>query len=185
VAGPPLPASALFGAQREDGIGEMFYQREVMEHAENGARTATCFLFEHRQDTFGEGGVEVRDGFIGQDQFRLLDERAGDGDALLFTARQATDKAIAMLAQSEGIQATVRAHSFRGGEPGECPPPRVPGEGASQNILKSGSISRQVQLLKDEPYARAEIDGVMKALLLATIGDRAGIVRAHSSQSFE
>jgi hypothetical protein len=40
-------------------------------------------------------------------------------------------------------------------------------------------------LLKDEPYARAEIDGVMKALLLATIGDRAGIVRAHSSQSFE
>ena len=32
------------------------------------------------------GFVEIAGGFVGQDKLRLIDERTGDGDALLFTA---------------------------------------------------------------------------------------------------
>src|SRR6266851_6601604 len=43
-------------------------------------------LAEHLQNDFGIFGVEVPGGFVGKEDFRLVDDGAGDGHALLFAA---------------------------------------------------------------------------------------------------
>ena len=43
-------------------------------------------ILEQLNDFAAGVGIEVAGGLIGQQQFRLVDEGAGDGDALLFAA---------------------------------------------------------------------------------------------------
>jgi len=50
-------------------------------HAELGSEFA-----EKGEDGFAGGGVEVASGFVGEKNLRVIDEGAGDGNALLFAA---------------------------------------------------------------------------------------------------
>ena len=45
-------------------------------------------FIENFQNLHAGGGVEIASGFIGQNDERIVDERTGDGDALLLAAGQ-------------------------------------------------------------------------------------------------
>lgn len=86
--------------QGKDGIREALDQREVVENAQDGARIAAGFIFEHRQHPLGKGRIKLRYRFVGKDQFRFLHKRARNGNTLLFAPGQSTDESMTVVAET-------------------------------------------------------------------------------------
>jgi len=59
-------------------------------------------LLEQAHEFNAGAGVEVAGRFVGEQHFRPADERAGDGDPLLLSARKLAGKVVAPLAESAG-----------------------------------------------------------------------------------
>jgi hypothetical protein len=127
----------------------------------------------------------VGDGFIGEDQFGLLEEGAGDGDSLLFTAGELADEVVLVGIEAEGLEAAGGAGFFMGGQSEECAPPRMTGEGTCEGVLEGGGVASEVELLKDEAEAITEGGWGMMAQVLAAVGDGAGAGRVEASERFE
>ena len=68
---------------------------------EGGAAFAADQLQEFGEDDVGGSLVEVAGGLVGQDQRRLVGERAGDGDALLLAARELGRAMVEPLGEAE------------------------------------------------------------------------------------
>ena len=59
-------------------------------------------------------GIEIAGGLVGEDDFRLPDERAGDSDALFLAARELEGKEILTFFEMETAQNFVRGEiAFR------------------------------------------------------------------------
>ena len=59
-------------------------------------------------------GIEVARGFVRDDQWRLVQQSAGDGQPLLFASRQGMGHFVALRAESDSIEASLNA-AFPGG----------------------------------------------------------------------
>ncbi len=104
-------------------------------HAELGLQFA-----EEREDGFASGGIEIAGGFIGEKNFRAIDERAGDGDALLFAAR----KFGGAMAEAMGEADTFEGFADAGGTLG---------------AIDLGEAKREFDIFL-EGHARKEIEGL-------------------------
>ena len=61
-------------------------------------------LLKQAHDFDAGAGIEIAGRFVGEQHFRLADERSGNGDALLLSARKLAGKVIAPLAQPDFFQ---------------------------------------------------------------------------------
>jgi hypothetical protein len=75
----------------------------VVRDHQNGV-AAGVQLAKQPEDDLLIGLVEVPSGFIGKDQFRLIDQRPGDGDALLFAAGKLRRKVRQSVAEPDAFQ---------------------------------------------------------------------------------
>ena len=66
----------------------------IMGGEEEGGTGSAIELFHHIEESDSRGGVQIRGGFIGQNERRLGDHRASDGDSLLLTTGQIGGAAI-------------------------------------------------------------------------------------------
>jgi hypothetical protein len=185
MSGLPLPALVSTGVETQNGIRETVDERKVMQHAEDGARAAAGFLLEECEDSGGESGIKMGDRFVGQNELRLLDQRAGERDPLLFATGKPADQPVAGGAEIECVEAMSGEGAFMGRETGKRSPPWMPWKRAGEDVLESGGIAGEVELLEDESNATPVGAGLVQTSVLATIGDRTRAVRAHPSQGLE
>jgi len=75
----------------------------VVGNHENGMAGAVEFA-EEADDDFFVGFVEITGGLVGQDELGLIDERASDGDALLFTAGKLRRKVSEAMAEADALE---------------------------------------------------------------------------------
>ena len=61
-------------------------------------------FLEQAHDLDAGAGVEIAGRLVGQDQFRLVDQGAGDGDALLLSAGKLAGMMVAPVAQADFLQ---------------------------------------------------------------------------------
>ena len=59
---------------------------------------------EQAHDALARGRVEVAGGLVGQQDQRAVDERPGDGHALLLTARQLVREAVLLAGQADQLE---------------------------------------------------------------------------------
>ncbi len=82
VRGGEEPAVAHDG----EAVGEGFGERAFVSDHDDGHAELRLEFAEESKDGFAGGGVEIAGGLVGEKNFGAIDEGAGDGDALLFTA---------------------------------------------------------------------------------------------------
>jgi hypothetical protein len=73
-------------AESGEAVGEGFGKRAFVSDHDDGHAELGLQFAEKREDGFAGGGIEIARGFIGEKNFRAIDEGAGDGHALLFAA---------------------------------------------------------------------------------------------------
>src|SRR5688572_14888771 len=56
------------------------------------------------QDRFAGVGIEIAGGFVGEDEFGIVDERAGDGDALLLAAGELAGAMFAAVFEADELE---------------------------------------------------------------------------------
>ena len=71
------------------------------------------------QHLLAGAGIEVAGGFVGQDHERIVDQRAGDGHALLLAAGELVGPVVQAVAQPDRVRPASR--SGRGRREGPCP----------------------------------------------------------------
>jgi hypothetical protein len=79
----------------------------VRGHQDGG--TGGMNVLEDTQDFMRASGVEVSRGFVGEHDIGLIGHRAGDGDALLFSAGKFMGKATCLRPQLHQIQNLIDA----------------------------------------------------------------------------
>jgi hypothetical protein len=95
------------------------------------------------EDRFRCAGIEISGGLVGQQDFRLSDERSGQGDALLFTARKLSGPVMRTLFQAYFAQPFRR---FLAG----ILPSITSQEKRHRHILERGKLRQQVMELPNE-----------------------------------
>jgi hypothetical protein len=117
-------------------------------HEDEGV-AALVEVAEDRHDHGLVDGVEVAGGLVGEDQRRLVDQGAGDGDALLLAARELARQVVEALAQPDAAQGlfgfTTVGHAVD-----------VLGQ---HDVLQRGEIRDQVELLEDEADGALAVAG--------------------------
>jgi hypothetical protein len=103
---------------------------------------------EQLHDVAAGGGVEVAGGFIGEEQAWVIDEGAGDGDALLFSAAQFMGQVVEAGAEADFFQQAGGAitGAATADEGGQC------------DIFQGGQFWQEEVALKDVSHA-----GIAKA----------------------
>ena len=105
-------------------------------------------LREEIEDDAGIALVEVAGGLVGEDDGRSIGQGAGDGDALLFAARELGAEAVGLVAHPDCGEQLVRPRAHRGlGEPAEF-------AHGHHHVLQRRELLHQEMELKDE----ADID---------------------------
>jgi len=97
-------------------------------------------IAEELEDDLLIGGVQVAGGLIGEDDFRIIDQGAGDGDALLFAAGE-------LRGQVSG--AGFHADAAQGGH-GLLLIGHAVEELGEHDVFESGEMRDQMELLEDE-----------------------------------
>src|SRR5580765_8657351 len=111
----------------------------VVRDHQNGV-AAGVQLAKQPEDDLLIGLVEVPSGFIGKDQLRLIDQRPGDGDALLFAAGKLRRKVRQSVAEPDAFQGIGGLRFIRDAV-----------EILRQHdIFKRAEIRYEMKLLKDE-----------------------------------
>ncbi|MNT05401.1 hypothetical protein D3C72_1400200 [compost metagenome] len=90
--------------------------RGVLLHQQHGGAAFGVDAGDDAEDVLGQLGREAERGFVQQNQFRLCDQRAANGQHLLFAARQVAGQALAPLMQARKVgvdQVKVRLGDLR------------------------------------------------------------------------
>ena len=90
-------------------VGEPGGEVAVVCHHEDGQFVVRNHLGEEREEFAGAGRIEVAGRLVGKQHARPVGERAGDGDALLFPARQFRRAMVAPLTEPDALQQFARA----------------------------------------------------------------------------
>lgn len=94
----------------------------------------------------GSLAVQAARGFVGQQQGRMVDQRPGQGDALLFAAGQLTGHAASLARQAQlGQQPLALGARLLGGDPGE--------QGGQLHVVGDRQVGDQVEELEDDADA--------------------------------
>src|SRR5215204_5713591 len=145
---PRLPRHGLAQVQHPVGQGEQAFV--VGGHYHDPAGLGQ--LPEQPQHSLDLDVVQVRGRLIGQDQWRIVGEGAGDGDALLLTARQVAWAVVEALAEPEAVQQLFGAGpGLSGWHPGR-PQWRL-------DVVAGGQAGHQVEGLEHYPHAVAPVLG--------------------------
>lgn len=99
---------------------------------------------EKEHDFFGEIRVQIARGLIGQEDEGVLDKCPGDGDTLLFAARQLEGVCISLSRQADGTQRLVCPFADEG-PPFAC---HLQGQG---DVLVDGPCGDELEVLENEP----------------------------------
>ena len=89
--------------QIETGVGKAPDQRLVVGR-DHHRGPKLVQLLEQIEQTHADGVVNIAGRFVGKQQPRPVDHRAGDGDALLLSARQGRRLGVQVLAQSDPVK---------------------------------------------------------------------------------
>src|SRR5690606_2718401 len=93
------------------GLGDLF----VVGGDEKGGFLVLVDLLDQLHDLGGGVAIEIAGGFVGEDQFGLVHQGAGNGDALLLTAGQGGGEKIHAVAEANPVQQFLAAPARRGG----------------------------------------------------------------------
>ena len=145
------------------------------------------------EDVFHDEWREAQRGFVQQHQARLADQRAGDGQHLLFTAREIAGELLAPLLQARKVavgllgvdRAAARQRVARGNEVffdrevGEDVPPL-----AHMRQSRAGQLVRHTagDVVAEEADAACGDDAVLVGQHAACRLERAGLARAVAAQ---
>ena len=110
---------------------------------DEGAAVLTDEVEEEIDDGGATVRVQVAGGFVGEDDAGIIDEGAGDGDALLFAAAELG---------GEVVEAVGKAHAFEEGD-GGIPAFGFSDEGGEEDVLESGEFGEEKVGLEDEAHA--------------------------------
>ncbi len=98
---------------------------------------------ENRHHFLGGVGVECAGGFVGQDQGGTVDDRAGDGDALLLTAGELVGFVVESVAEADAIEGSGGAiEAFARWD--------VAVDRRQHDVFEGAEGSEQMELLEDE-----------------------------------
>jgi acyl-CoA thioesterase-1 len=75
-------------------------QVKVVRHQYGGEAMACVQALDQVEDTTGGGLVQIAGGFVGQEQPRVVDQRTGQGDALLLAAGELAGPMVAAIVQA-------------------------------------------------------------------------------------
>ena len=136
-------------AHVEDAVGDLGGLGVVGDH-EDGLVELAAGVAEHLEDGVGVFGVEVAGGLVGEDDGGAVDERAGDGDALLLAAGELVGAVIEAALDAEHVGEVVeerlsRALLVAGAEVGD-----VVGD---LDVAHGGEGRQEVEALEDEADA--------------------------------
>ena len=133
------------GVQREMAVGELDAAAgvagdvHVVRDHEDGV-AGFVELAKNVNDDFFVGFVEISGGLVGEDEFWLIDERAGDGDALLFAAGKICGEMLEAISKADSLE------RFDG--------LRFVGDGVEvlreHDVFERGEIRDEMKLLEDE-----------------------------------
>jgi hypothetical protein len=87
----------------DDAVGVLAHAQVMRDH-DAGAVLFVNQLGEGLHDLMGALGVEAGGRLVGQDNFRLVDQGAGDGDALLLTAGKLAGTVLEPFAQPQAVE---------------------------------------------------------------------------------
>jgi hypothetical protein len=140
---------------RKDEDARAVAAREVglVQADEHGGPLLTVQALEAVEDETRGGGVYRGDGLVGEEQFRRVEEGAGDGDALLLAARELVHATVELVADAQVVEDGVDGGAVGGGqvdEVGERAPERHAPQPAVQYVLHDGHAGHEVVLLVDE-----------------------------------
>ena len=117
---------------------------ELVGHHDNGD-AGVVELLENAHDFDGRFGVEVAGGLVGQEQLRAVNQGAGNGDALLLSARELVGQVVVAGGQTddlEGMHGSL-AHFFRGDAPRGV-------EHGQLDVFERGGAREQIEPLEDK-----------------------------------
>jgi acyl-CoA thioesterase-1 len=118
----------------------------VVRHQDDGDPLLLVELLEHLQHLLARARVEVAGGLVGEQQARLVDERAGDRDALLLAAGELRRVVVEPLAEPHALQQLRRAAL------GLAVGDRVVRvRQRHHHVLQRAGAGQQVEVLEDEP----------------------------------
>ena len=116
------------------------------------ARCLARCLGQQVADLAGGSRVESGRWFVGENQFGLLDEQAGDGDLLPFAAGKLVGPCFGAGEQADGVQRGF-GPCYLGSRKVANPtaPPNDATEAANQHVFQRAQAGNQVQALMDLP----------------------------------
>ena len=106
---------------------------------------------EHVHDGGTGGGVEIAGGFVGVEDAGVVDEGAGDGDALLFAAGEFGGEMVEALGEADAVEEFASA-GF--GIPFADP-------GGEEDVFQSGELGEEEIVLEDEAHAAVAQGGAV------------------------
>ena len=95
------------------------------------------------KDLGADGGIEVARRFIGQNDFRIVHQRAGNGDPLLLASGQFKGTVRKTVAEANGIQQGTRTIALG-------PPGCAKGVGGQKDVFDAVHLGHEVVGLEDE-----------------------------------
>ena len=123
--------------------------------------------------------IEVAGRFIGEQHLRLVDERAGNGHALAFAARQLGGAVLEAMPEAAGLEELRRPVAQFGAPAGQPCEARESDERRQQRVLEHGELGKQVVELEHEADIAVSVEvlarGAEGAQILARERDRPGV----------
>ena len=132
---------------------------------------------EEDEEEVAGGGVEVADGFVGEEEFGLVDESAGNGDALHLPAGELMRHAVAVVVELDPVQRF------------ECAPTGIGSaceEEGKLYVFSNAEGGQELEVLKDEAdfvAAESSEPGIVESCGEITVdGDGAGAGEIHCAR---
>ena len=152
----------------DDAVGEVHRARGVLGRqlrvvGDHDDQTVLGDLSEQVHDLHRGMGVKRAGGLVGQHDLRIVDERAGDGDALHLTARKLARLLVQMLGQPDRCQGLL-------GAAGALGLPHARERQRQLHVLQDGLVRDEVVALEHEPDA-VVAESVPIAVLVAVGGN--------------
>ena len=156
------------GVRADDAVGEVHRARGVLGRqlrvvGDHDDQTVLGDLREQVHDLHRGMGVKRAGGLVGQHDLRIVDERAGDGDALHLTARKLARLLVQMLGQPDRCQGLL-------GAAGALGLPHARERQRQLHVLQDGLVRDEVVALEHEPDA-VVAESVPIAVLVAVGGN--------------
>jgi hypothetical protein len=156
-----------------DGFSEFGGEVQGVGDDDEGEVLFTVQVDEELGEVRGGGAVERAGGFVGEEEFGLVDEGAHDGDALAFAAGELAGSVFKSRAEGDAIEEFAGAVRGAGAEGavfgGEC---------GDEDVFEDGALGQKVMALEDEAdLAVAEVgegEVVESGEVLAIEADGAG-----------